>query len=238
MLSLEEILLVDELSTLSVYLDVMNQSLKQRKQEIETSIKPLLERIPYIDNGDDIISVYAKLGMKDTDDMNSDELKVQNCIDIMMSLNESISLFYSSYIVLWFSFMERKLKKVCKSLDLKIEVSIDNCENIGRGIIDRAKKLLQIAKGYQIDSDSWKELTKIREIRNLLVHNGQLLPLKEQRQLDDNVILDINNDLIEYLQNHELLNDSRIEPGMEYCKYLIKFSDSFLRKLYFDVEKQ
>jgi hypothetical protein len=223
-----------ELGFLSEYLKHTNQALTEVIKERESEFQKSIDRLSS-DGVSNINNIYG-----DPEYMTDLELKADSCAQGVSQAHDIASLFYSSFIVLWFSIIEQRLFALCKDLDLKMEIKIDSCENLGKGI-DRAKKFLLKTKDYQIDPSHWGELIKIRALRNNLVHNGLMLPLNDEL-LNSEVALapdpDIDKVFLDYLHKHNLLSEDSVYllPQLDYCEYLVEFGENLLEKLGKDLD--
>ncbi|MGI0489650.1 hypothetical protein ACN4EK_29890 [Pantanalinema rosaneae CENA516] len=149
-------------------------------------------------------------------------------------------------MISWYSLIEHELISLCKILELKVAVSIQDDLRYGEGI-RRAYKFLDKSAGYKIHDVHWQELIKIGRIRNKLVHEGGLLipkPTKSQHSVqvdlgEDGIIyIPIDEELYRYLSEHNLyhLGGLNFTPNYFYCKHLINFGIELLRTIYKDFE--
>ena len=159
-------------------------------------------------------------------------------------------LLFSSFVVSWYSFIEINLVGFCRNRKLKISISIHDNENYGEGI-RRAYNFLNRAAGYQIDNAHWQELTRIGKTRNRIVHNNGILPFSFSNTFNNSIPVKVNDDetihvqieadLCQYLQAHNLLEYRglfQITPTFKYCKYLVDFGLEFFGKLYKDFSEE
>ena len=67
------------------------------------------------------------------------------------------TIFYSSFIVTWFSFVESNLLEICKRLDLKVTFNAKEKINIRDGL-DRAQVFLKKGADYDFEKSTWDEI--------------------------------------------------------------------------------
>jgi hypothetical protein len=171
-------------------------------------------------------------------------------IDIFQSvLGDFPRRFYSNFIVSWYSFIEDTLLKLCEDMHLEITLGIKDSERIGTGI-HRAKRFLEQAADYSIDSNHWHELDIIRKIRNQIVHNGSKFPSSTDKpngetqsivvtyEGKDYYVVYSDEKLIRYLEEHSIIHyygTVFIYPTHEYCQYLVNFGNLFFGKIFHDL---
>jgi hypothetical protein len=160
---------------------------------------------------------------------------------------------HTSFIVSWFSFIEDELLSLCESLNLSINIGVNDRTNFGSGI-RRAYEFLAKSADYKINDNHWQELTLINKMRNQIVHrNGKFISYEEKPSDDDNVIFvsfsdkerdtehelysEIDKQLFRYLREKNLLHfygTLFIYPSVEYCYYLLDFADEFFSRIFND----
>ncbi len=161
---------------------------------------------------------------------------------------------YSSFLVTWFNLIEHELIKICETKELSINVKIHDQERFNTGI-QRAYTFLKEGANYKIPDLYWQELSKIREIRNKIVHaDGRIktFPMKPSNgkktisiniSEDENeeyiVYTDLDEDLYNYLEQHAMIEYQGavpyINPTFEYCLGLVEFGRSLFAKIYEDL---
>ena len=219
-----------ELDQMSNYLELVGSAIEQRLEEIE-----------------EIFSKEAKHEMSEIEAMFFNDRWTDEYFDTGRGFPQ---LLLTSFIIAWYAFVEQQLFKLCDDLRLKITVRPRDNSNFGKGIW-RAKKILENGKGYFIKETHWKELTKISQLRNLIVHSGTdiswsyVKPNKRfvSHGLDDdkktNVYLEIDEDFYQHLTRHKIIEhksiSSEIRPNFEYCNYLINFGRDFFSKIHSDL---
>jgi len=152
----------------------------------------------------------------------------------------------SSFVVMWYAFIEQSLLDLCEELNLCISVQPKDTTRLGTGI-DRARRFLIEGRAYEIDRDHWQELTTVRRVRNILVHQGRQLtyqywPLNEQKhipyELEDGRVVYVYLDeyTLDYMKRHNILGEVigvlQIVPPFEYCEHLVRFATQLLRNMY------
>jgi len=218
-------LLINELEQRGKYLDVVHLSLQDYRERFEESVKQMANELPEKDRGE-FYEAY---------------------LDEYIELNEDFPRqLYSSFVVSWYSLVEHELIRLCESLKLKITLTIRDRTDLGKGI-RRARRFLEEVANYEIDNKHWQELVIIGNIRNKIVHEGQILNYSRKGAEDNTVEVKINGEvffvyaesnLCSYLEKHKLLKIHGlilINPSFEYCKYLVKLGQEFFEKIYRDL---
>jgi len=167
---------------------------------------------------------------------------MSNYVDIISDMHFAFpSLFFSNFVVLWFSFIGTNLLKICKKLDL-IEQ-----ENL-RGGIDEARKLLSRGAKYKFAESTWNEIKLIQKMRNDIVHKYGCIQYKYSKQqkgnkyvplkaLGDTIYIKIEPNYFKYLEKYRLYDVFEyfyINPNYEYCVYLTTFA----KELFEDLDKK
>ena len=216
---------IAKLEQMSRYLDSVNSAIQDSQKQLLTDLEAVAKNI----DEEEKIEFY---------NFYEDDL-------IEIGSNFPI-LFFSSFLIGWYSLIEHELTSLCKVLDLKILVSIQDDLRYGEGI-RRAYKFLDKSVGYKIYDVHWQELVKIGRIRNKLVHEGGLLipkPTKSQPSVQVNldesgiIYVPIDEELYRYLSEHSLyhLGELNLTPNYFYCKHLVDFGIEFLTKIYKDFD--
>lgn len=187
----------------------------------------------------------------------TDENQKQGVLDLLDDEFTEVTyefprMLYSSFLVTWYSFIEHKLLQLCDDLNLTINITIRERDEFGTGI-QRARKFLKEAANYEIPDEYWQELTKIRQIRNKIVHEGGEIKYFATEQTDVKTIplsletisiyaedfeilyLQIETNLFQYLDEHALLKyegEVYIDPTFDYCLGLIDFGKGLFTRIW------
>jgi len=232
-LNISHWLISEELEQMGKYLDLLHTAISDNQNQLDASIKKFTETLSTEDK-----KIFY-------------ESYENEFFDEFFELNADFPrLLFSSFVVSWYSFVETNLVGFCRSRKLKISISIQDNENYGEGI-RRAYNFLNQAAYYQIDNMHWQELTRIGKTRNKIVHNNGILPfslLSTANNLipvkvneDETIYVQIETDLYQYLQKHNLLEYRglyQITPTFKYCKHLVDFGLEFFGKLHKDFSEE
>lgn len=114
---------------------------------------------------------------------------------------------YSSFVVMWYSFIEQSLFDLCFELDRE---SWNKEREKGYPRLDDARRFFT-EKGFQVGKNkNWQELTNIRKLRNILVHRGNKIWITHRKPDDDFLCLsEIKEDipgLREWIEEMEQMN--------------------------------
>ncbi len=156
------------------------------------------------------------------------------------------SIFFSSFVVTWFSFLEVNLLEICKRLDLKVTIGVQEKVDIRDGI-DRARTFLIKGANYTFKKDVWEELDFIRKMRNIIIHEQGRIDytfsepkeknrVVELKPFDDVIYVQIEKNFFNYLQSYNVYDAFDyfyIRPNQAYCQYLITFA----KELFNDLDK-
>jgi hypothetical protein len=156
------------------------------------------------------------------------------------------SIFFSSFVVTWFSFLEVNLLEICKRLDLKVTIGVQEKVDIRDGI-DRARTFLRKGANYNFKKDVWDELDFIRKMRNIIIHEQGRVDyfysepkernkFVELKPFGDVIYVQIEKNFFNYLQSYNLYDVFEyfdIRPNHAYCQYLITFA----KELFDDLDK-
>lgn len=127
------------------YLNLIVQHLSETEQQLENKFEQFSH----------------SYGASVADDALSDEI---------WTVQQYPKFLYSSFVVLWYSFIEQRLFHLCHELDRELWQLLLN-KNPYPALKDAGRYLVE--KGFQgIDGRNWQELTKISKLRNILVHRG------------------------------------------------------------------
>jgi|GEM_PF-6313781 len=157
------------------------------------------------------------------------------------------NIFFSNFVTTWFSFLEVSLFEICKTLDLKVTVDINEKVDIRDGI-DRARTFLVKGAEYNFKPDTWEELDYIRKIRNIIIHNQGRINYSynksskknssfvELKPFGDVLYVNIDKKFFAYLESYHLydvFDYVYIRPTLSYCRHLITFA----KELFDDLDK-
>ena len=147
-------------------------------------------------------------------------------IDRNDKLQRHFGIFYSSFIIAIFNFLEHELDGVCRTFSIKDKSKITLKDIRGRGI-RRAKIFIEKICNLDLPSENlWQELEGMNEVRNCLVHsNGE--------------INEENKNLLSYVKKSEKIKieENRtkkiktIKITKEYCFFVIKIVEEYLLTL-------
>lgn len=217
-----------ELNRMSSYLDLVRQAIDQKLEDIEKEYHQLdIDEASMLD--DEYLDLYLDTG------------------------REFPQLLLTSFIIAWYSFVERHLLILCEDLKLTITISPRDQLNIGKGI-RQAKFFLATARKYDIDHTHWQELVRIGKLRNKLVHSDTRLSVSLEKpnvshtshkfssaeERDEVIYIHIDKDLFQYLDKQNIIEQTgshsyEIRPTFDYCEYLIDFGLALFSKIYVDI---
>ncbi|MBE9013502.1 hypothetical protein IQ250_25240 [Pseudanabaenaceae cyanobacterium LEGE 13415] len=220
-------LAISQLEQMSRYLDTMNAAIQSSQQQFMADLE---------------------ITIKDMNEAEKSDFYNSYENEIIELGSDFPTMLFSSFVISWYSFIEHQLISLCKTLDLRISVSVKDDTRYGEGI-RRAYKFLDEAGGYKIDNAHWQELIKVGKIRNRLVHEGGVLlpkPIKpsEGKSVkvdlgeDGTVYLPIDDEFYRYLTEQKLyrVGGSRFTPDHSYCKHLLSFGTELLTKICQDLK--
>lgn len=142
-------LLIEEMRK---YVDLMEQSITELDRGLEQQVHRLVTK-----HRED----YPHVSKEEEDEIAewfSDEHWV---------INQRFPQFlYSSFVVMWYSFIEQTLVNLCRGLDNK------------NNSLDKIKIFFDKKKNYKMDQTLWQKLNNIRKVRNIIVHRGNRIPIK------------------------------------------------------------
>lgn len=219
-------LAISQLEQMSRYLDTMNAAIESSQQQFMADLEITIKDMNEAEKAD-FCNFYEN--------------------EIIELGSDFPTMLFSSFVISWYSFIEHQLISLCKTLDLRISVSVKDDTRYGEGI-RRAQKFLEKAGGYKIDNAHWQELIKIGKIRNRLVHEGGVLRPKPNKPSegksvkvdlgeDGIVYLPIEDDLYRYLTEQNLYRlGGSITPDYSYCKHLLGFGTELLTKICQDLK--
>lgn len=160
-------------------------------------------------------------------------------------------MLFSSFLVAWFTFVEHELVKLCDSKNLSVKVKIHDQERLGTGI-QRAYIFLKDGANFTIPDQYWQELTKIREIRNRIVHddgriesyplkptNGKKTVAVNTSEIDEEehvIHLEIDKTVYHYLEQNAMIDFegvlTYISPSFDYSLRLVNLGKALFSTIY------
>lgn len=153
------------------------------------------------------------------------------------------SAFFSSFVVTWFSFLEINLLEICKKFDLKVKIGVKEKIDIREGI-DRARIFLSKGAGYNFEKNSWEEISYIRKMRNLIVHERGRIDYSYTKTKenavelkpfgDETIYVQIEKNFFDYLKSYNLFDVFEyfeIRPSYEYCQHLVNLAEELFNDL-------
>jgi hypothetical protein len=209
---------------LTSYFDVTHNSLEKMRDGLENSQDERIRNLAEKESKTNIFETLNEIRTSDLEYLTKEEAEIEHYDNQITELGELSKLFYSSFVMMWYSMIESYMWDLCICLDLKKETERNE------GIV-KTKDLLLRQKKYEIDPHDWTELNGIRLLRNKLIHSGPNLSIPKKKSTKD-------TELLKYLTNHNLYNNcdkSTIELNSDYCKHLIQFGEKSMKKLYQDL---
>lgn len=137
------------------------------------------------------------------------------------------SIQRKSELISIYTILENTINKICLLYQSSIEnpVKIEDLE--ANGIIDRSKRYLEkvVLLDFPSRHNSWKEITKIQQIRNSFVH------------ADGNVKTG-NSDLIKYINQSQYLElkNNKIKILNGFSEYCLQIFENFFNELFTRME--
>lgn len=195
--------------------DTLNNMLKYLKF-IENSIELELNRVD-----SEFTHIKSSLSTKEAELLY--DFKYENKI---WYLNEMIpKITYSNFIIYCFSFLEHNLNELCKDLQKELSHKLSH-KDLREGTYAYLTKVI----GMEINEKRWSELSKIRDMRNDLVHKGggSFFIEKHDKRKEN---------YLKYLEQHKLIslfvsNNYIFCPHLDYCFYLIEYIRLLFNELY------
>ncbi len=134
-------------------LDAFENYIIITRNNVDKEIEKQVEKYNYHrrESGNDLVNVFIDI----TNDLITSNTKI---------------LFYNSLLVSLYSFLERKMYKLCKIAEKDQKIKI--LDFSGDGIV-RYKKYLKkvIDIDFEKVNSEWSEITKLNKLRNQIVHN-------------------------------------------------------------------
>lgn len=154
--------------------------------------------------------------------------------DIWHDLNEDFpNQLYSAFLVSWYSFVETRLKELCRDLEQRDKLQLSLAEINGDGILNYWK-YIEIVADICVNDGHWDELANITRLRNKIVHDGKISLRGKGRKEGQKA-------LREYLDKSQLDVHKRYLNGkqfwtvnitIQYCRHLVTFGKEFLADLF------
>lgn len=147
-------------------------------------------------------------------------------IECNHELQRGFEIFYFSFIITIFAFLEHKLNEICRILSIKNKFKITLKDINGRGIY-RAKTFMEKICNLDLPGKNlWQKLKKINEIRNCLIHSNA--------EINKN-----NEELISYtkklgkikIEENCTTKIKTIKITKEYCSFAIGIIEEYLLTL-------
>lgn len=177
---------------------------------------------------------------------------IDNKNDELISISLDIpKIYYSSFLIFCYSFIEQSFFKICDSYGVKISVGINDFDSKEKGIF-KIKSFLKKANKCEFNNKDWNELCKFNKLRNYLVHNGNEIGVNYDDQYSDkypkskicgmDVNLDIKKDLYDYLKSNKLIESfghcEIIIPTNEYCIMILQLTKRLLNDSILKLKQQ
>ena len=81
------------------------------------------------------------------------------------------NLYYTSILISLYSFLERNMHELCKSVENEYKIRLKDLN--GKGIFQFRNYLEKVVEvDFEPLNDYWNEITKINKLRNLIVHES------------------------------------------------------------------
>jgi hypothetical protein len=238
-------IIIEEIRTLSVYLNFGHKNLTEFKQRLATELNQNIEKIRQTEVVDPEVSDYELVQRVLAMDFVEEEFFYTESGRPFLNINSNFfeteysqefdKMFYITIVTMLYSCIERGLIKLC---DIKKE---------GNGkrkkVLDSARLFFKAATDYKFDESIWQEIDNLRRLRNILMHSGLSL-LNDS--FDIEVLIDNYGDktfvenyqadhiethpkFIEYLKSKNIYGKERgvINLNLEYCESVIEISHRF-----------
>nr|WP_154982822.1 hypothetical protein [Paenibacillus xylanexedens] len=140
--------------------------------------------------------------------------------------NSNPNLFFNSFIVRCFSFIERYLFDLSDFLLDNRDIKLKTERDFTGSSFEKLKKCLSSIMHIVIDENLWKEIDFIRIIRNTIIHKESEINEGEQKRLED------------YINQHYIMNgwSDFLITNKNYCKYVLSVISDFIIHLYNVIE--
>jgi len=226
-------------------MDILLISVKYELELLSRNLKLLNDQIHCLRN--DFEMHYAKVWSELNDDSESVSEEIEEEFtdskeDELIAISFDIpKIYYSSFLITCYSFIEQRLFKICDSSGVKVCVGIKEFDSKGKGIF-KIKTFLKKAIGYQFQNNDWNELCKFNKLRNYLVHNGNEIGINDGDLHSDkmpkskicgmDLKMDINKELYDYLKINILIQSfeycEKIIPTNKYCEHILELTERLL----------
>ena len=223
----EHLLLASHIETFRGYLDVVEDFLLARQQEIAEESKDLESRrqtlLKRIRNGERLDEEWEQL--------RNDYQR----IEVEESFwNGVIRRVRNSFFVTLYTFYEKNLREICRSKRPDyVNLSVDDMA--GRSITEKVEAYWEKVLGLKFPRNSyWGDIHQgYRRLRNCIVHNDGVL--------DDNLSADDRRHLERFIQGKEyrgllLVSDGIILLQKDFCYKVLDTIESFFHTLIDSVE--
>lgn len=132
-----------------------------------------------------------------------------------------------SELISIYTILENTLNRICLVYQSSIENPVKMKDLEANGIIDQGKRYLQkvVLLNFPTSHESWKEITKIQQIRNSFVHAA-------------GHVKSGNSDLIKYINQsqHLELRNNKIEILSGFSEHCLNIFEEFFNELFTRME--
>jgi len=143
-------------------------------------------------------------------------------------LRQHFGVFYSSFIITIFSFVEHELDRICSTFSVRNKSKIVLRDMHGKGI-QRAKLFMEKVCNFTLPEENlWEKLEQINEIRNHLIHSGGEIN-SDKRSLID-YIKNLGETKIK-IEEDIAAKINRIEITKGYCSFVVGITEEYLLTL-------
>ncbi|MEK7560451.1 MAG: hypothetical protein AAB539_00655 [Patescibacteria group bacterium] len=137
-------------------------------------------------------------------------------------LGERYDIFYSSFVIALFSYLEHKMNRLCRKWCAKNAVKI-NLEDIRGSGIHRARIYLEKACNKVMPNEElWNEVVAIGLVRNCLAHAGGELGTNNKK---------LRNYIAKSSKNGIRIYNDNLRLSKEYCSFALGIMHKFLHEL-------
>ena len=160
----------DEIGRLSSYIDFWSEHFRTHQQEIKHELANSINTLRVLENIPSKVTdeeIFLDMDLMDFDEEGQKPwLKAASLRDVLDYSWEYYGVFCASFVIMWYSLVERRLIELCKTLNLLKK------QKKTLGVIYRVYKLLNDSIDYRVEQLFWEELQIIGRLRNIIVHNG------------------------------------------------------------------
>ncbi|OCH01406.1 hypothetical protein A6D98_02995 [Aliivibrio fischeri] len=148
-----------------------------------------------------------------------------------LELDELTNIFPSiqrkAEIIAVYAVLEYQMQQICKSYERELDTQVRIQDLNSNGILDQCKKYLQkvVSIDFPDKGEFWKEVMKVQQIRNVLVHA-------------DGYVKDGNKELLSYIKQSNYLGldlSGKVIIKSGYSIHCIDSFCAFLTELYLNV---